>query len=657
MAAIRRDLLLAIGLMGLLFLAVWAVVLVATGTVNQLLRQDAEAAGEAWARYLAANVTDLEAIVAGGAPSAESMAFFEKAQAVGDVFLYKIFDAQGVLRLSSDKLDQVGKAAGSMPVHNPEAAEVVLNGETEVEAKEGASPDRPAFYAEAYVPVARDGAIVGIVETYVDQSKKHAEFRTNVAGAVMALAGIVGVAVGLPAFGFYWRTGQKRQADSRVEFLAHHDPLTGLVNRARFVAELDEALAIGCPLAVHVIDIDRFKEANEAFGHAAGDEILRQAAARLKTLCRGDDLLARLGGDEFALAQVIREPAQVEAFAGRLSAICGEPFHLKQQDVASSASIGTAIAPAHGATAAELMKSADIALSHSKSEGLGGRSQFRPEMMAELTARRTLEEALRQAVSNDGFELHFQPIHRFADHSLVGFEALLRLPDAGYGAISPAVFIPLAERLGLIGAIGDWVIRRACETAADWPEPLTVAVNLSPAQFTDGRIAEKVGAALAAAGLAAGRLEIEITEGLLLNDSDAVLRQLGELKALGVGIAMDDFGTGYSSLSYLWKFPFDKLKIDQSFARGLGGDDRHVASVIRAIVALGRQLGMTITAEGVETRAQAAFLREVGCDQLQGFYMGRPMPAEQLPALVLRNVQATMRTGAASVMELAAARG
>ncbi len=642
MRTLRRDLLLGVGLTVFLLAAVWAAFLVTSHAVNQLLRQDAEAEGEAWARYLAANVKDLGQIVAGASPSAESIVFFEKAQQVGDVFLYKIYDAKGSLRLSSDKLEEVGKVAESIPVHNPEAAEVVLEGETEIEAKEGQPPNRPAFYSEAYVPVIAGGSIIGIVEAYVDQSAKRAAFHARIASVAVALAAIIAIAFALPALGFYWRTRQKRQADSRADFLAQHDTLTEILNRARFMSDLDQAISLGCPVVVHTIDINRFKDINDTLGPATGDEILRQVARRLQALSSKQDLLARLGGDEFALAQIVRSTGQITKTARRIIAALGETFHLGDKDVDASVSVGSAVAPAHGQDAASLLRNAEVALSHSKGEEPGSRNLFRPEMDAELQARREIEAMLRSAVANEAFELKFQPIVRAADRRLAGFEALLRLPKDGGGHISPAVFVPLAERLGLITAIGDWVIRQACAVAAAWPSQLAIAVNLSPVQFEDGRIAERVREALNASGLAAKRLELEITEGLLLSDTESVMRQLADLKALGVRIAMDDFGTGYSSLSYLWRFPFDKLKIDQSFTHGLGGGDEHLASVIHAIVSLGRSLDMTITAEGVETEVQADFLRRAGCDQLQGFHLGRPMPLERLPREILRDFRSAL---------------
>jgi predicted signal transduction protein with EAL and GGDEF domain len=380
-------------------------------------------------------------------------------------------------------------------------------------------------------------------------------------------------------------------------------------------------------------------------------------ARRLTTRCDRDNLLARLGGDDFALAEIVRAPRQITKTARRIISALGETFRLKGEDVAITVSVGSAIAPAHGQNAAALLKSAEIALAAAKSHGRATRSLFRPEMDADLQARRALEAMIRNAVANKAFRLHFQPIVRASDRRLAGFEALLRLPKTAGGNVSPALFVPVAERLGLIDDIGDWVIRHACATAAAWPNQLSIAVNLSPVQFADGRIADTVRHALNATGLAPRRLELEITEGLLLSHTDSVMRQLADLKALGVRIAMDDFGTGYSSLSYLWKFPFNKLKIDQSFTRAIVDGDEHPASIVEAIVALGRSLNMRINAEGVETAAQAEFLTRVGCDELQGFYFGRPMPLEEIPALILKDFRSAAARQEAQAKEPALASG
>ncbi len=644
----RRDLLVIAGLALLLLAAIVSAVSVTSRAVEQLLRQDAETEGEAWARYLAANVKDLRQIVAGAPTSSESMAFFEKAEKVGDVFLYKIYSPDGHLRLSSDTAE-ADPNSGSIELHNPEAAQAVLAGKTVVEVKSGAEPDeheeegeglageRPEFYSEAYVPVTVSGSVIGIMEAYVDQSEKYAAFHARIEGVALSLAGIVALAFGLPALGFTWRTQQKRRADSRAEFLAKHDALTEVANRARFMQDLNEAIELGCPVAVHLIDVNGFKEINDTHGEAVGDEVLRHMARRLLLIAERENLLARFGGDDFALAEIVRTPRQIPRTAQRIVAALGETFRVSGREIDLTASVGSAVAPVHGTDAAGLVKSAEIALGNAKSKGRGMRSLFRLEMDAELQARRALEGHIRNAVAAESFELKYQPIHDAVTGRLKGFEALLRLPKEGGGNVSPALFVPIAEQLGLIGTIGEWVIRNACATASHWPAKLSVAVNLSPAQFRDGRLTETVRAALETTGLAANRLELEITEGLLLFHTDMVMRQLEELKALGVRIAMDDFGTGYSSLSYLWKFPFDKLKIDQSFVRALGVGDDHPASIIEAIVALGRTLGMRINAEGVESRAQAAFLASAGCDELQGFFLGRPMTVEKVAAAILKD--------------------
>jgi diguanylate cyclase (GGDEF)-like protein len=551
MPTLRRDFPLVAGLALFLVVAVWAAVLVTSNAVNGLLHQDAESEGESWARYLAANVKDLGAIVGGASPTAESMAFFEKAQKVGNVFLYKIYAPGGALRLSSNELDEETPEAESIVAHNPEVAGAVLAGETVIEVKNGSEAaeegeeeeeelggERPAFYSEAYVPVKLDGKVVGIMEAYVDQSAKGASFHKRIGGVAVSLAAIVAIAFGLPAIGFTWRTRQKRQADSRANFLAAHDALTGILNRTRFMENLDEAIRLGCPVVVHTIDIKRFKQVNDMFGAEVGDEILRQVARRLQALGNKQDLLGRFGGDQFALAEIVRNMGQVTQTGRRIVEALGETFHLNKCDADISVSVGSAVAPAHGEDAATLLRNAEIALAHAKNTAQSSRSLFRPEMDAELQAERQLEATLRRAVADGTFELMFQPLYQATDRRLAGFEALLRLPKGDGGHVSPAVFIPLAERLGLIAEIGDWVIGKACTVAAEWPAELTIAVNLSPVQFEDGRLCERVRAALQASALPAKRLELEITEGLLLSDSESVMRQLGELKGLGVRIAM-----------------------------------------------------------------------------------------------------------------------
>jgi diguanylate cyclase (GGDEF)-like protein len=436
----------------------------------------------------------------------------------------------------------------------------------------------------------------------------------------------------------------RKQADRRIRFMAHHDTLTGLTNRARLIEMLDNALQIsalgGSKFALHFVDLDRFKEVNDTFGHDAGDFLLKSVADRLRSVTRTDDGVARIGGDEFIVVQRhAPDTEQAEAFAHRLAAALAAPLRFRDHDIVTTASIGVAIAPEDGNSPERLLKSADLALYRSKADGRNCIRRFAPEMDTELQARIEIERLVRHAVANNSFELHFQPLFEMSKRRLVGFEALVRLPKGDGTLIPPLSFIPIAEEMRLIGTIGEWVLREACRTAATWPSHLTVAVNLSPMQFATGTISATVASALETTGLAPQRLELEITETVLLHDSEAIMTELRALKALGVAIVMDDFGTGYSSLGYLWRFPFDKVKIDGSFMRAFDGSAPEAETVVKTIIALGRELHMRVTVEGVETAEQAAFLDGANSDQAQGFYFGRPVPASEIPAAILTDFQ------------------
>jgi diguanylate cyclase (GGDEF)-like protein len=394
----------------------------------------------------------------------------------------------------------------------------------------------------------------------------------------------------------------------------------------------------GGKLAVHFIDLDRFKEVNDMLGHDGGDFLLKTIAERLCTIVRVDDVVARLGGDEFVVVQTgFATEEQATTYAQRLAAAIAEPIQFNGTEILPAGSIGVAVAPQDGNTPERLLKSADLALYKSKADGRNCIRFFLPEMDADLKARIELEKTIRNAVLHDDFLLHFQPLYEMTERRLIGFEALVRMVKEDGTLIAPLTFIPLAEEMRLIDKIGTWVLREACSTAMDWPEHLTVAVNLSPAQFATGHISEIVRAALEETGLAPRRLELEITETLLLGDTDAVMVELQTLKAMGVAIVMDDFGTGYSSLSYLWRFPFDKIKIDSSFMQAFDGSDRDAETVVKTIIALGRELKMRVTVEGVETARQAAFLDAADGDQAQGFYFGRPVPASEIAASILED--------------------
>jgi len=443
------------------------------------------------------------------------------------------------------------------------------------------------------------------------------------------------------------RAREKEVADNHVQYLAHHDALTGALNRASFnrsfASLLSEERTIGEGIAIHYIDIDRFKDVNDRLGHGTGDELVRAVAHRLRSIIGRHDLIARLGGDEFVMVQMKASSANaaVERAAKIVSGM-KPPFQLDHHQLSVSVSVGT-IVEAQGENSAEdLLRGADVALYRAKRQGRNRAVLFSPDMLDELKTRREVEQAIRNALEDGKFELHFQPIWNMRSPRLAGFEALLRLSDQTGHLISPAVFIPIAEQIGLIGQIGAWVIEEASRIASLWPSHLSVAVNLSPLQFrpshdNEGTITDVVRTALARSGLAPHRLELEVTEGLLLENTETVLDELRRLKELGVSLVMDDFGSGYSSLNYLWKFPFSKLKIDRAFVVASGSAGATIAAIVKTITALARTLGIRVTVEGVETIEQVELFAHLGCDQMQGYFLGRPVPAGEVAAHILND--------------------
>ncbi len=433
---------------------------------------------------------------------------------------------------------------------------------------------------------------------------------------------------------------ERKQAEARIAYMAHHDALTGLPNRVLFHERLADALARvrraggWSGLAVHCLDLDHFKSVNDTLGHPVGDQLLKAVAERLGACVGEEALVARLGGDEFAVIQPLAAgPNAAGELASRLIAVVAAPYEVQGHEVVIGASIGIALAPDDGDTADALLRNADMALYRAKAEGRGTSHFFEPEMDRRIQARRSLELDLRKAFVAGEFELFYQPLVNLGSNAVTGFEALLRWHHPERGMISPAEFIPLAEEIGLIVPLGEWVLRQACSQAATWPGEIKVAVNLSPAQFRSRGVVQAVMSALAHSRLAPERLELEITETVLLGETDANLATLHRLREIGARISMDDFGTGYSSLSYLRSFPFDKIKIDRSFVRELAERPDCVA-IVRAVTGLGASLGIATTAEGVETREQLERLRREGCTEVQGFLFSPPRPAGEIACLM-----------------------
>jgi len=602
-----------------------------------MLRADGEAQARDWAHSVLDTADDVPAILAGVTPSDKSLALLSQASVVCEIYKYKVWNKAGELVFTWDQMHSPKTTTTIAQSQGKRIADSILSGHPFTKTAAGKPPADASYFADAYIPVKRNDVVVGAFEVYVDQTSDQALYEKSflltevIIGVMVLLAGAV------PGFMFYRKMRDHRRAQAEALFLAEHDSLTGLANRKMLAESARGALAWNrrndSYVAALVLDLDRFKEINDTFGHGVGDEVLKTVAARLKSAVRAEDMVARLGGDEFVILQVgMNQPDGATFLATRLLKLLAEPCEINGLQLVCAASIGVAISPTDAEDWEELLTRADVALYRAKAEGRGTASFFETGMDASFRERRRLEADLRRALDTSAFHLAYQPLVDFEGGELVGFEALLRWPE-GWEPQSPATFIPVAEEAGLIVPIGAWVLETACHEAASWTKPLNIAVNLSPLQFSHGDIVAVVDKALKSSGLDPARLELEVTESLWLQNTDTVLDQLARLRSKGISIALDDFGTGYSSLSYLWKFPFDKVKVDRSFVTQMEIDPK-AAAIVNTVVALGRTLDLTITAEGVETPEQAKALKDAGCDQGQGYLFGRPLTAAAAVALI-----------------------
>ncbi len=618
-----------------------AAIALAWQTADHLIRQELRSAALDWATYLVDNVDNFEEVMTTGHIAAENREIFKSASRFGRVFRYQLFDRRGQSVYASDGRHQYHAIDNRdlLPDQHPTLHHVLAAKQPIIKLQEQSdrvrnSPDQPELYGEIFLPIVTKSGVQGMVEVYFDQTDKAAHYRQEFVTFATGLTLLILFAMTLPLTIVWRKTKQRQLAERRLHDMAHTDPLTRLANRTSFRNRLGMALSKTRQgektIALFWLDLDRFKTINDALGHPIGDALLCQVAQRLRRVMSQRDMVARLGGDEFAILLTDgRERRQIAELAQKLIQSLAVPFDVEGHHVVIGVSIGIVFAPFDGDQVDDLLKKADIALYRAKDAGRSTYRFFEPDMEARSQVRHALEEDLRIAIQSDQLRLHYQPQVCLDSGRVIGFEALLRWHHPHFGHMPPSEVIALAEETGLIMPLGYWALKQACAEATTWPEPIRVSVNISAVQFSHANLIGLVSDALNMSGLCPDRLDLEITESIVMADSKATIAKLGKLRRLGVHLSMDDFGTGYSSLSRLRNLPFNHLKLDRSFVSDLAGNPNDIA-IVQAIVTLGRNLGMQIIAEGVETDAQLAQLRMEGCDIAQGFFFGRPVPASEI---------------------------
>ena len=623
------NLLGAAAVLGFVAVSIFAL---GNNAVGKLVDAEMKSRGQNFAELLVGPAGAVDALLTGITRDPDADEAMRKIADLSSIDEYAVFDRNGreVFRSRSARYEwllrdrsggvSTGDKLGQSVVSKPGFWQLVYDdGETN---------------PSVIMPLIRDGETIGFLSIVADMIAERHNYQTTLAQTYTLVVLLILGATFVPFILYQLRRRKFAEADARIRFLADHDTLTQLLNRRRMQEACDQLLfktrATREDLAYLYIDLDDLSDINDRYGQARGDEILRLVARRIADTIDQEDLVARIGPDDFAVVhrRVINRE-EVVALAKRIAEAVGEPIEIDGHVIAPKISIGCTMAPEHGRSHAELVKYSEIAHFHHKGDKQNPLVFFEPKMDEAMHRRRELEGYLMRAVESDGFELFYQPLVKGKDGSLVGFEALIRLRDDKGMLVQPSEFIPIAEARGYIKALGTWVIREATRQIAEWPEPLFVSVNLSAVQFIDGDLVDIIRSAMAAAGIDGRRLEVEVVESLLLERSDSILDQLQALKRLGISIDMDDFGTGYSSLGYLWRFPFDKLKVDQSFMKALENGEPNVKEIVATIVSLAHQMKMKVTTEGVETAEQARFLASLGCDQLQGYFFGRPVPASE----------------------------
>ncbi|MFK8035221.1 MAG: putative bifunctional diguanylate cyclase/phosphodiesterase, partial [Hyphomicrobiales bacterium] len=599
-------------------------------TVDFAVSSDASRKAADWAEYMVRKIPDVEKLVPGSALTELQIREIEESANVGDAFRFKLFDADGRLVLVSDELQTAGREI-EQGDHNGRAKRALETGEIQLEFGDGTQKEnRPDLYVETYVPVkGADGAFFGVAEVYLDQTPISALFQRWFNILAVAIAGILVLMFVLPYVAFLQKTKADNRSRAKADYLAHYDQLANLFNRRGLMEQLEERQAVASvdmkKAAIIFLDIDQFKLINDTYGHTVGDIFLTHVGECISRCLGPTDFAGRLGGDEFMIVAERNSVKDVEMLTEKIRSLVSSPVQHDGHTVVGHVSIGIHYEDAD-LTIEQRMQKADVALYQAKIDGRNTCRTFTAGMEARTLRRRHVESAILTGLQDDRFEVYFQPLLHQKSKKCAGFEALLRLQDANGVTITPDEFIPIAESIGAINELGLWVLETALKTASNWPDGCFVSVNLSARQFDDETLVPNVKRLLKETGMRAECLELEVTEGLLMENTESISQQLEELSSIGVSLAMDDFGTGYSSLGYLWKFGFDKLKIDQSFISGLEVNSAKTKEILETIVLLGHKLGMTVTAEGIETEDQEKMLSSMDCDHFQGFKYGKPMP-------------------------------
>ncbi|MEP4248287.1 putative bifunctional diguanylate cyclase/phosphodiesterase [Tateyamaria sp.] len=635
--SIRRYAVPVIVLCMLTGIILFGVSLLIERAVNSIIRTDAEHSASRWAEQFDAVLPDLESMLARGELTAEQQDVVDSATSYSGVFSFLVFDLDGMLAYSSDYgvVDSTEESNFDQSALDVAANEHPLFDIIQREQQSGLT----SVYVHAYVPALnKDGTPMAVISLYLEKTRHADAFRTIMNWIGFALPLLSAALYAIPSIAFLAMREKAHARARRAARLSRFDQLTGALNRHSLSVESKQIFANRAAdslTGVIYLDVDKFKNVNDEFGHEFGDAFLRHIASTLKEHVRPFDFVGRMGGDEFVVTLPDIKHANMVHIGQQILFSARQPFEYNGMTIKSSVSMGYILADTN-VKAKDALRAADLALYHAKSTGRDSLVEYFPELDTAMIRRREVEARMHEAVEKNEFETYFQPIVSPKDNSVLGFETLLRLQSRDGVPISPAEFIPIAEETGIIHDIGCLTLRNAMVTAKTWPDHIFISVNLSPAQFNRGTLVENVSNDLKEFDFPASRLELEVTEGLLMSDEQSVSDQLVGLKSLGVSIAMDDFGTGYSSLGYLWKYDFDKLKIDQIFLEGLDFDQDRYREIIETIIILGHKMGMSVTVEGVETQSQAGILDALNCDHYQGYLYGKPMPADETLAAIAR---------------------